>query len=82
MRVSMRSRVMFGTVALVGVVLVAFVLDASAGDDPKKDPEPPVVDPGPVGGPPSDAIVLFDGKDLSNSAASAARSPNGSWRTA
>ena len=28
-------------------------------------PEPPVIDPGPVGGPPSDAIVLFDGKDLS-----------------
>ncbi|MBN1588033.1 MAG: DUF1080 domain-containing protein [Pirellulales bacterium] len=28
-------------------------------------PEPPVVDPGPVGGPPSDAIVLFGGKDLS-----------------
>ncbi len=28
-------------------------------------PDPPVVDPGPVGGPPSDAIVLFDGKDLS-----------------
>jgi hypothetical protein len=27
--------------------------------------EPPVVDPGPVGGPPSDAVVLFDGKDLS-----------------
>ena len=25
-------------------------------------PEPKVVDPGPVGGPPSDAIVLFDGK--------------------
>jgi hypothetical protein len=31
----------------------------------KKWPEPPVVNPGPVGGPPSDAIVLFDGKDLS-----------------
>jgi hypothetical protein len=29
------------------------------------DSEPPVIDPGPVGGPPSDAIVLFDGKDLS-----------------
>ena len=29
------------------------------------DPEPPVIDPGPVGGVPSDAIVLFDGKDLS-----------------
>lgn len=27
--------------------------------------EPKVVDPGPVGGPPSDAIVLFDGRDLS-----------------
>lgn len=24
-------------------------------------PKPPIVDPGPVGGPPSDAIVLFDG---------------------
>lgn len=28
-------------------------------------PEPAVVDAGPVGGPPSDAVVLFDGKDLS-----------------
>lgn len=28
-------------------------------------PEPAKVDPGPVGGPPSDAVVLFDGKDLS-----------------
>lgn len=27
--------------------------------------EPPVVDPGPVGGPPSDAVVLFDGSSLS-----------------
>jgi hypothetical protein len=27
--------------------------------------EPKVVDPGPIGGPPSDALVLFDGKDLS-----------------
>jgi hypothetical protein len=29
------------------------------------DVEPAVIDPGPVGGPPSDAIVLFDGKDIS-----------------
>ncbi len=29
------------------------------------DPEPTVVDPGRDGGPPSDAIVLFDGTDLS-----------------
>jgi hypothetical protein len=28
-------------------------------------PEPKVVDPGPPGKPPSDAVVLFDGKDLS-----------------
>jgi hypothetical protein len=28
-------------------------------------PEPKTVDPGPVGGPPSDAIVLFDGSNLS-----------------
>lgn len=28
-------------------------------------PEPKVVDPGPPGGPPADAIVLFDGRDLS-----------------
>ena len=28
-------------------------------------PEPKKVDPGPPGGPPSDAVVLFDGKDLS-----------------
>lgn len=27
--------------------------------------EPPIVDPGPPGGPPSDAVVLFDGKDMS-----------------
>ncbi len=27
--------------------------------------KPPVVDPGPPGGPPSDAVVLFDGKDMS-----------------
>lgn len=32
--------------------------------DPDR-PEPPKVDPGPPGSPPSDAIVLFDGKDLS-----------------
>jgi hypothetical protein len=27
-------------------------------------PEPPVIDPGPAGGVPSDAIILFDGKSL------------------
>jgi hypothetical protein len=28
--------------------------------------EPAIIDPGPFGGPPSDAIVLFDGRDLSH----------------
>ena len=28
-------------------------------------PEPKILDPGPVGGPPADAIVLFGGKDMS-----------------
>jgi hypothetical protein len=28
--------------------------------------EPPIIDPGPAGGPPSDAVVLFDGRDLSH----------------
>jgi hypothetical protein len=31
----------------------------------KQWPEPPIIDPGPPGGPPSDAIVLFDGQNLS-----------------
>ncbi len=40
----------------------AFVEEYKSGID---WPEPKVVNPGPVGGPPSDAVVLFDGKDLS-----------------
>ena len=28
-------------------------------------PEPAIVDPGPIGGPPADAVILFDGRDLS-----------------
>jgi len=46
----------------------AFVACAAFVDEYKSGinwPEPKVIDPGPVGGPPSDAIVLFNGKDLS-----------------
>ena len=46
----------------------AFVACAAFVDEYKSGinwPEPKVIDPGPVGGPPSDAVVLFDGKDLS-----------------
>ena len=53
------------TGVLLGTTLVvrgAFVDEYKSGI---KWREPEVIDPGPVGGPPSDAIVLFDGKDLS-----------------
>jgi hypothetical protein len=42
---------------------VAILGGAVRAADPAS--EPPVVDPGPPGGPPADAVVLFDGKDLS-----------------
>jgi len=44
----------------VAAAVVAFSFGAFAAD--AKDPEPTVINPGP---PPSDAIVLFDGKDAS-----------------
>jgi hypothetical protein len=56
---------------LLGAVLLATLLAAQApqrgrapGSSPN-DPQPRVVDSGQPGQPPSDAIVLFDGKDLS-----------------
>ena len=52
-------------VVLAGLGLAAAGSSLWGADAPKPDPEPRVVEPGPVGGPPSDAIVLFDGKDLS-----------------
>jgi hypothetical protein len=42
--------------ALTGLALLGFAAE------PKSEVEPSIIDPGP---PPSDAIVLFDGKDLS-----------------
>lgn len=51
--------------ALAGLGLAAAASNLRGADAPQPDPEPRVVEPGPVGGPPSDAIVLFDGKDLS-----------------
>ena len=42
------------------------------------DPEPRVVDPGKPGGAPSDAIVLFDGKDLSKFRGKNSDAPN--WK--
>jgi 3-keto-disaccharide hydrolase len=56
--------------ALVSILLTALVASiaiASYSVMQIKPPanEPKIVNPGPPGGPPSDAIVLFDGKDLS-----------------
>jgi len=53
--------------AVSAMTLAAAETNKPAASAPKKeDPQPPVIDPGPpCGGVPSDAIVLFDGKDLS-----------------
>ncbi len=58
-------------VVAMGMVVVTgalFSVSTAAEDDEWVSgivwPEPEVVDPGSVGGPPSDAIVLFDGKSL------------------
>lgn len=54
--------------AIVLGVSATFVVHAAVTQEYKSGidwPEPKVIDPGPVGGPPSDALVLFDGKDLS-----------------
>jgi hypothetical protein len=55
-------------VVIVGTLLacwLAFTVYAGEWVSGIPWPEVEVVDPGPVGGPPSDAIVLFDGTDLS-----------------
>ena len=58
----------FSALTVLVVAAAAIVLSATAAQEYKSGivwPEPAIVDPGPVGGPPSDAIVLFDGTDLS-----------------
>src|SRR5262249_52138495 len=58
----------FSIATAVAAVATAFIACSAFVDEYKSGidwPEPKVIDPGPVGGPPSDAIVLFDGKDLS-----------------
>jgi 3-keto-disaccharide hydrolase len=54
-------------ITVAGLVGVAGLLAVPAIEykSGKVWPEPKVVDPGAPGGPPSDAVVLFDGKDLS-----------------
>lgn len=57
--------------SLLPVIFVAAIASLPACADPVPEdtevwgPEPPVVEPGRDGGPPGDAIILFDGTDLS-----------------
>ena len=46
------------------ILSLAWVLTGMAAGLQAADPAPPVVDPGPIGGPPADALVLFNGEDL------------------
>jgi hypothetical protein len=78
MRITKVSRSLLCVSALTGLLLAGSVFWTSAADQPNKNQEPPVVDPGPIGGPPSDAIVLFGGKDLS--AFRGERSPQPQWK--
>jgi hypothetical protein len=67
-RVALLNRRRIAAATIGGALLLAlFELSLHAAEWISGIPwkEPAVVDPGPVGGPPSDAIVLFDGKDLS-----------------
>jgi hypothetical protein len=57
------SKLTVGALFLAAVALILHPRVRAA--DGAKEAEPAVVSPGRVGGPPSDAIVLFDGTDLS-----------------
>lgn len=48
------------------LVAVSFCIHAYGVDGLQQAPEPPIVKPALLGGPPSDAVVLFDGKSLEN----------------
>lgn len=50
---------------LLTTLFVFAPLGRVVAEDKSAEQEPKVVNPGPVGGPPSDAIELFNGKDLS-----------------
>jgi hypothetical protein len=52
----------FAVLVLLGLLVTQLICDEYHSG--KIWPEPKLVDPGPPGGPPADAIVLFGGKDL------------------
>ena len=65
----MQNRFLFTrpiALAILSLAVLACAALTHPADSQNQAPmiEPKVIDPGPIGGPPSDAIVLFDGKDL------------------
>src|SRR5213079_1910639 len=60
---NIRKRTLFPTLCICIILCKVSTVTTVAAEAAVA--EPPVVDPGQPGGPPSDAIVLFDGKDLS-----------------
>ena len=66
MEKTIREKTIRGLLLLLVLTIsgLAVTSTVAAQIPPPKD-EPKMIDPGPPGGPPADAIVLFDGKDLS-----------------
>ena len=64
MKKQMFTRFRQGRVVLLSLAIVIAALATMAASQDKPEP-PDEIDPGPIGGPPSDAIVLFGGKDIS-----------------
>jgi hypothetical protein len=60
-----RLKLLCSVMTLAVVAIVAWQAMSDEYKSGKVWPEPKVVDPGPPGGPPADAVVLFDGKDMS-----------------
>lgn len=63
------SKKLLATAGLAAAVIIGTTFSGRAVNqnhyNEQMGPEPKMVDPGPAGGPPADAIVLFGGKDLS-----------------
>lgn len=59
------ARAHISLIAVTAAMAICSSFSPVRAADGQNDKEPPVVTPGHNGSPPSDAIVLFDGKDLS-----------------
>lgn len=66
------------SLAVAGIALAVLAPFAFGGARSTQEKEPRVVTPGVAGGPPSDAVVLFDGKDFSKFRGE--QSPEPKWK--